>query len=103
MRTEPVSGTKLSKSQTVTVYVSLGSNKMPNLVKESKENARKRLEAMDLNLNILFLEEASQDIDKDKVIRTEPSRDAEQGADRHGLCQHRRRPHQGAGCARQEP
>ncbi len=76
VRTEPVSGTKLSKSQTVTVYVSLGSNKMPNLVKESKENARKRLEAMDLNLNILFLEEASQDIDKDKVIRTEPSADA---------------------------
>ena len=60
----------------MTVYVSLGSNKMPNLVKESKENARKRLEAMDLNLNILFLEEASQDIDKDKVIRTEPSADA---------------------------
>ncbi len=76
VRTEPVSGTKLSKSQTVTVYVSLGSNKMPELVKESEESARKRLEAMELNLNIISHEEASQDIDKGKVIRTEPSADA---------------------------
>ncbi len=73
VRTEPVSGTKLSKSQTVTVYVSLGSNKMPELVKESEESARKRLEAMELNLNIISHEEASQDIDKGKVIRTEPT------------------------------
>ena len=76
-RTEPKAGTPLEKNQTVTLYVSLGSNKMPNLRNESKENAETRLKAMELNLKLVFLEEEDDDIEDGKVIRTSPAADSE--------------------------
>lgn len=76
-RTEPKAGTELEKNQTVTLYVSLGSNKMPSLRGESKENAETRLKAMELNLKLVFLEEEDDDIEEGKVIRTSPAADSE--------------------------
>lgn len=76
-RTEPKVGTKLEKSQTVTLYISLGSNKMPNLRNESKENAEARIKAMELNLKMVFLEEENDEIEEGKVIRTSPAADSE--------------------------
>ena len=77
VRTEPKAGTKLEKNQQVTLYISLGSNKMPNLRGESKENAETRLKAMELNLKLVFLEEEDDDIAEGKVIRTSPAADSE--------------------------
>lgn len=77
VRTEPKAGTKLEKNQQVTLYVSLGSNKMPNLRNESKENAETRIKAMELNLKMVFLEEEDDDIEEGKVIRTSPAADSE--------------------------
>ena len=77
VRTEPKAGTKLEKNQQVTLYVSLGSNKMPNLRNESKENAETRIKAMELNLKMVFLEEEDDDIKEGKVIRTSPAADSE--------------------------
>lgn len=71
-RTEPVAGTLLQKEQTVTIYVSLGENKMPNLRNDTKNNAETRLKALDLNLNIIFLEEESDEVEEGRVIRTDP-------------------------------
>ena len=76
-RTEPKVGTKLEKRQTVTLYISLGSNKMPNLRNESKENAEARIKAMELNLKMVFLEEENDEIEEGKVIRTSPAADSE--------------------------
>ena len=76
-RTEPKAGTKLEKRQTVTLYISLGSNKMPNLRNESKENAEARIKAMELNLKMVFLEEENDEIEEGKVIRTSPAADSE--------------------------
>lgn len=77
VRTEPTAGTALLKGQQVTLYVSLGSNKMPNLRNESKENAETRLKAMDLNLKLVYLEEEDDDIEEGNVIRTSPAADSE--------------------------
>lgn len=77
VRTEPVAGTKLEKNQKVTLYVSLGSNKMPNLNDETKENAAARLNAMELNLRITYLEEESDEVEEGKVTRTIPGADSE--------------------------
>ena len=77
VRTEPKADTKLEKNQQVTLYVSLGSNRMPNLRNESKENAETRIKAMELNLKMVFLEEEDDDIEEGKVIRTSPAADSE--------------------------
>lgn len=72
-RTEPVAGTPLQKEQTVVLYISLGENKMPNLRNDTKGNAETRLKALDLNLNIIFLEEESDEVEEGRVIRTDPT------------------------------
>ena len=61
-RTDPAAETELQEGQSVTVYVSLGSGKMPELKNQSKENAKSILDAMNLNLRITYLEEESDDI-----------------------------------------
>ena len=73
-RTEPVEATELVKGQQVTIYVSLGSNKMPDLIGESKNNAESLLKAMDMDLKPnLELEESSETVEEGKVCRTEPA------------------------------
>ena len=76
VKTEPEAGENLTKNQNVTLYLSLGSNKMPKLAGESREDAEKRLTMMDLNLKPGFLEEASDTVPKGYVIRTEPAEGA---------------------------
>ncbi len=76
IRTEPSVGEELSKSQNVTLYVSLGSNKMPDLRGEAADDAQTRLDKMEINLKIQIEEEASESVPKGYVIRTEPAADA---------------------------
>ncbi len=71
--TDPKEGKELRENQTVTLTVSLGSNKMPNLKGESKSNAEALLKAMDLGLRITFLEEASSEVAEGCVTRTDPA------------------------------
>ncbi len=70
--TDPKKDAQLRENQTVTLVVSLGSNKMPDLKNESKANAEALLKAMDMGLNITFLEEASDEVEEGNVIRTDP-------------------------------
>ena len=71
-RTEPAADTPLEKGQKVTLYISLGSTKMPSLKGESKENADALLNAMGLNLKVTYLEEESDDVPAGNVTRTTP-------------------------------
>ena len=73
VRTEPVAGETLTKNQNVTLYISLGSNKMPKLAGEARADAEKRLTMMELNLKVAVLEEASDTVPKGYVVRTEPA------------------------------
>ena len=73
IRTEPSADSKLKKEQEVTLYVSLGENKMPDLRNDTKNNAESRLKALELSLKITFLEEENDEVEKDRVIRTEPA------------------------------
>ncbi len=77
VRTEPAAQEVLTKNQNVTLYISLGSNKMPKLAGEAREDAEKRLTMMELNLKATFLEEASDTVPKGYVIRTEPAENTE--------------------------
>lgn len=77
VRTVPAAGEKLEKNQNVTLYISLGSNKMPKLEGETKENAEAKLKAMELNLRVVFLEEKSEKVEAGLVTRTEPSANSE--------------------------
>ena len=77
IRTEPVADTELTKNQAVTVYVSLGSTKMPELKNQTKANAEALLDAMGLNLKYTFLEEESDDVAEGNVTRTEPASKSE--------------------------
>ncbi len=77
VRTEPEAGTELTKNQNVTLYLSLGSNKMPKLEGEARDKAKERLENMDLNLKVDVLEEANETVPKGYIIRTEPAAEAE--------------------------
>jgi serine/threonine-protein kinase len=78
IRTEPAQGEELVRGQQVTVYVSLGSNKMPNLIGESKNNAEVLLEDMDMDLRLsMDLLEDSEEVPEGKVCRTEPAAGAE--------------------------
>lgn len=76
LRTEPPVGEELSKSQNVTLYVSLGSNKMPDLRGEAVDDAQTRLNKMEINLKLHIEEEASETVPKGYVIRTEPEANA---------------------------
>ncbi|MBR6826038.1 MAG: Stk1 family PASTA domain-containing Ser/Thr kinase, partial [Oscillospiraceae bacterium] len=77
VRTEPAPGETLTKSQNVTLFLSLGSNKMPKLAGEAREDAEKRLDMMELNLKVSVLEEASDTVPKGYVIRTDPKEESE--------------------------
>ena len=77
VHTVPAAGEKLEKNQNVTLYISLGSNKMPKLEGETKENAEAKLKAMELNLRVVFLEEKSEKVEAGLVTRTEPSANSE--------------------------
>lgn len=76
-RTDPAAESELQEGQSVTVYVSLGSGKMPELKNQSKENAKSILDAMNLNLRITYLEEESDDIASGNVTRTVPASDSQ--------------------------
>lgn len=77
IRTKPAADTELTKNQAVTVYVSLGSTKMPELKNQTKANAEALLDAMGLNLKYTFLEEESDDVAEGNVTRTEPASKSE--------------------------
>ena len=76
-RTEPAADTELTKNQAVTLYVSLGSTKMPELKQQTKANADALLKAMGLNLKVTFLEEESDTVEEGSVTRTEPASGSE--------------------------
>ena len=73
VRTEPDAGEKLAKGQEVILYISLGQNKMPDLKNDTRSNAETRLRALNIGLNIIFLEERSDTVEEGKVIRTDPT------------------------------
>lgn len=73
VRTEPAAGEKLKKGQEVILYISLGENKMPDLKNDTRSNAETRLRALDIGLDIIFLEEKSDEVEEGKVIRTVPA------------------------------
>lgn len=73
VRTEPAEGEKLQKGQEVILYISLGENKMPDLKNDTRSNAETRLRALDIGLDIIFLEEKSDEVEEGKVIRTVPA------------------------------
>ncbi len=73
IRTEPAAGEMLGRGQEVTLYISLGDNKMPDLKNDTKSNAEARLKALNLNLKIVFMEEESDDVEEGNVIRTVPA------------------------------
>ena len=75
VRTEPVAGAVLKKSQTVTLYISLGSNKMLDLTNDTESDAREKMEALSESLNLRFhlQSEASDSVPSGSVIRTEPA------------------------------
>ena len=73
IRTEPAAGETLEKDQNVVLYISLGSNKMPILTNDLEENAIKRLNAMDLNLTVIPLDEESDHVEEGRVVRTDPA------------------------------
>lgn len=81
VRTEPDAGEKLQKGQEVTLYISLGQNKMPDLKNDTRSNAETRLRALDIGLSILFLEEKSDNIEEGRVVRTEPAAGSKLKAD----------------------
>lgn len=73
VRTEPEAGAVLEKNQEVVIYVSLGEKKMPDLTNDTKNNAKARLEALDIKTgDIIFLEEESDAVEEGRVIRTIP-------------------------------
>lgn len=72
IRTEPKAGTALKQGQTVTIYISLGSNKMPELANMTSDAAKKRLDDMKLNLNVVTRDEASDSVPSGSVIRSDP-------------------------------
>ncbi len=77
VRTEPEMGTELTKNQNVIIYVSIGSNKMPDLVGQDLEDARKKLEKIELNINVSTEEEYSTEINKGCIISTDPKEGTE--------------------------
>ena len=76
IRTEPEAGTTLEEGRTVMLYVSTGpeikTGKMPKLAGQSLETARTILNNQDLKLNIKELEEHSNSVEANIIIRSEP-------------------------------
>jgi len=77
VRTEPEKGTELTKNQNVTIYVSLGSNKMPDLRGQTLEDAKAKLDKIELELGILTEEAYSSEVNKGCIISTDPAEGTE--------------------------
>lgn len=74
-RTDPEAGETLQAGQTVTVWISKGPQTMTmkDLADETRANAEAYLRNLtDMNLNVQAEEEASEEIEAGRVIRTEP-------------------------------
>ena len=72
VRTEPKANEPLEKSQEVVLYVSLGENKMPNLIGDTVDNAKARLKALKVSVSIEYLYDVNDKYEKDRVYRTDP-------------------------------
>ncbi|MBR4017711.1 MAG: Stk1 family PASTA domain-containing Ser/Thr kinase [Oscillospiraceae bacterium] len=78
IRTEPKAGVALTKGQKVTLYISEGKKVqfggMPEVLDMSKEEAIKRLENQELNLNIVLNEVFDMNVPAGIVMNSEPGR-----------------------------
>jgi len=76
IRTEPEAGQELADGQTVMLYISIGPEikhrDMPNVVGQSLETAKTILDNQKLNLDIKLVEEISNTVEENDIIRTEP-------------------------------
>jgi len=76
IRTEPEAGKELADGQTVMLYISIGPEikhrDMPNVVGQSLETAKTILDNQKLNLDIKLVEEISNTVEENDIIRTEP-------------------------------
>ena len=71
--TDPEAGTILEPGQEVTLYVSRGSQPyMPDIVGMTQELGMKQMQKLDIDLDITEEEEFSDEVDKGRIIRTEP-------------------------------
>lgn len=79
-RTEPEEGATLTKGQTVTLWISKGAKttRMDDLTGKTKGDAQVLLEQLSdkeaMELKVEFREEASEEVEEGKVIRTEPGK-----------------------------
>ena len=73
--TDPEEGVELTPGQKITLFVSRGKQpSMDDLEGFAEEYARKLLDSYELKLKIVTEEEYSDEIDKGRVIRTEPAK-----------------------------
>lgn len=72
--TDPAIGTVLEKNQKVTIYVSLGSNKMPDLIGMNRDVAMALLEELqkEINFDIRWEEEHNSEVEAGAIIETDP-------------------------------
>ncbi len=77
LRTKPAAGETLKTGDTVTIYVAKGlkTEYMPSVTGMTVEKALKELDQLktDLSLTIEEVDEYSQDVEKGKIIRSEPA------------------------------
>ena len=75
-RTQPAEGDELIAGQSVVLWVSTGpdikTSSMPNVVGETKEEAEKRLDSQNLELDLEYEEDYHSSIKEGYVIRTDP-------------------------------
>lgn len=72
VRTEPKADEPLEKNQEVVLYVSLGENKMPNLIGDTEDNAKARLKALNISVSIEYLYDVNDKYEEGRVYRTDP-------------------------------
>ncbi len=73
IRSEPEAGDTIKKGQTITIYISSGPEPLvPDFNGMTLEQAKSALNALDLNLQIQEIEENSSDVEKGKIIRSNP-------------------------------
>ena len=79
--TDPAAGTVLTTNQDVTLYVSLGmelkTEKMPDLVGKTEEEARKALDDLQLDLTIVPEEIFDSEVPAGAVVKTNPQKGEE--------------------------
>ena len=77
IRTEPAEGEVLTEGQKITIYISKGpetkQRPMPNVVGQSLETAKTILDNQKLNLTIKQVEENSNTVAENTIIRTDPA------------------------------